>query len=251
MTYLNKKNNNYPMKATAMTIPIMAIAIMLASTSIVTPVTAQQTTTISPSENMTRLSTPSTIKLSEQPVYQERVRTINQTQTDSGHTRLIISGNGTLTLPNSTETINTTSRGRILVSQEGRGEGSEVIRTKTGNERAIADFYEIARFNMQNGSGRGVIIALVHTNSTGKLAPLDGMMLIGLQEFTSESTSLVKAWEWQSGIPYSKMPPTMTTMEARPSPMNNTTNSTTTITTSSEPPSPPSSSSLTTPLTGP
>jgi hypothetical protein len=128
-----------------------------------------------------------------------------------------------LTLPNSTEaTINTTSTGSIIVSQDGTGVGKEVISTKDGTENATAKFYEIARFT-QDGIGRGVIIALIHTNSTGKLAPLDGMMLIGQQEFTPAPSSLVRAWEWLSGIPYTRMP-TVTTMEGEPSSSINNTN---------------------------
>ena len=249
----NKNNNHHHPIATTATISILAIAIVVASTSIastITPVGATTTTTAASAANnnatAATASTPSTsgIELSSQPVYQERVGTVNQTQINQARTKLTISGNGTLTLPNSTETINTTSKGSVIVSQDGTGVGKEVLRTKDRSENATATFHEIARFNMQNGTGRGIIIALVHTNSTGKLAPLDGMILVGQQEFTPQPTSLVKVWEWHSGIPYVKMP-MMTTMEGEPSSMNNSNNSTTTTANELSP------SSSSSPLTGP
>ena len=261
MTHLNKnkktdnKNNSHHhhlIAATATTISVFVIAIVIVSTSTVGPAAAQQTTTTTPpgGNNTTTSSAPSSsgIRLSSQPVYQERVGTVSQTSINQTHTQLTISGNGNLTLPNSTEAnINTTSTGSIIVSQDGTGVGKEVLRTKDRSENATATFYEIARFNMQNGTGRGIIIALIHTNSTGKLAPLDGMILVGQQEFTPQPTSLVKVWEWHSGIPYLKMP-MMTTTEGEPSSMNNTNNDTA-PTTANE--LPPSSSSSSSPLTGP
>jgi hypothetical protein len=63
------------------------------------------------------------------------------------------------------------------------------------------------RFNMQDGSGKGIAIAVFHTNSTSKLAPLDGMIIAGIDELYPDGTGLVTLWEWQSGIPYVKMPP--------------------------------------------
>jgi hypothetical protein len=258
MTYPNKnkkKNNNYhhPIAATAATISILAVIMVAASTTMtnVTPVAATTTSAVSAANNNATAATASTpsssgIELSSQPVYQERVGTVNQSLVNQARTKLTISGNGTLTLPNSTEVINTTSKGSIIVSQDGTGVGKEVLRTKDRSENATATFYEIARFNMQSATGRGIIIALIHTNSTGKLAPLDGMILVGQQEFTPQPTSLVKVWEWHSGIAYLKMP-MMTTTEGEPSSMKNTNNDTAPTTANELPPSSSSSS----PLTGP
>ena len=118
MTYLNNKsNNNHPVEtATAATISILAIAIiMLTSTTIATPVAATTTTA---SVGTTTSSAPSSgIKLSPHPIYQERappgsVTPINQTHISATH-----SGNGVLTLlPNSNQTISTTSNGTAIVS---------------------------------------------------------------------------------------------------------------------------------------
>jgi hypothetical protein len=62
------------------------------------------------------------------------------------------------------------------------GVGEEVISTVDGTESAIQKFFGIARFNMEDGTGKAIVIALVHTNSTGRLAPLDGMILVGTHE---------------------------------------------------------------------
>jgi hypothetical protein len=95
----------------------------------------------------------------------------------------------------------------ILTSEEDR------------SENATATFYGIARFNIQDGSGRGIVIALLHTNSTGMLAPFDGMILTGQMELPPVEDRFITFWEWQSGIPYVKMQPQPMMQE---SPMNTT-----------------------------
>jgi len=80
---------------------------------------------------------------------------------------------------------------------------SEVDRS----ESATATFYGIARFNTEDGSGRGIVIALLHTNSTGRLASLDGMILAGQMELPPGEDRFITFWEWQSGIP---LPPAAT-----------------------------------------
>ena len=84
------------------------------------------------------------------------------------------------------------------------------------------------RFGEQGG--RGIAIAAVHINSTGIQAPLDGMILIVVDELPSEGNSMVTLREWQGGIPL----PSTTTMEESLPQMNTTTtttNATTTTTT--------------------
>jgi hypothetical protein len=67
--------------------------------------------------------------------------------------------------------------------------------------------------------GRGIAIAVFQTNSTGMLAPLDGMIMVGVDEFPPNGNSMITLWEWQSGIP---LPPA-TTATAEPHLMNTTT----------------------------
>jgi hypothetical protein len=150
------------------------------------------------------------IELSPQPIFKDQVRGISESPINQTHTLSTVSGNGTLTLPNGTETIRTTSSGSLIVSMKGTtatAAGEEILTTEDGNENATATLYEIAQFNMQEGTGKGIAIAVVHTNSTGKLAPLNGMILAGQEEFHADGSRLVTMWEWESGTPKVKMPP--------------------------------------------
>src|ERR687891_594532 len=130
------------------------------------------TTTTSPQAGM--------IELSPQPVYQERQINLSENPINQTHIQLTTSGNGTITLPNTTETINTTAMGSLLASFDGAVAGKEVITTEDGSESATATIYAIGRFGEES---RAIVISLVDTNSTGRLAPLDGMILAGLVEF--------------------------------------------------------------------
>jgi hypothetical protein len=174
-----------------------------------TTITVGQASPVAPpdSNNTAATTAPlSGIELSPQPVYQELQKNVGETPINQTHSQFTLSGNGTLTLPNSTETINTTSTGSVVVStMDGTAAGKEMLTTEDRTQNATATFYGIARFNIENGTGRGIIIALVHTNSTGSLAPLDGMILAGTIEFQPDQTGLLTLWEWQSGIPYVKM----------------------------------------------
>src|SRR5919198_725592 len=91
-----------------------------------------------PSASNTTATTPSSsssgIELSpQQPIYQERSPEPNITPINHTHAILTFSGNGTLTLPNTTQTINTTSNGTALISfATPSGYGKETIRTQDG-----------------------------------------------------------------------------------------------------------------------
>ena len=125
-------------------------------------------------------------------------------------------------MPNSTEPIRVTSTKTGIVSlMEGAFSGKEVLTVEDGSESATSTFYEITRFNMQSGEGRGIAIATFRTNSTtGVLAPLNGMILTGIDELNPDQTGRQTLWEWRSGIPLP--PPPMTTTQ-EPSIMNTTT----------------------------
>jgi hypothetical protein len=102
---------------------------------------------------------------------------------------------------------------------DGTATGKEVITTEDGSESATATTYGIARLEAR----RGIMIALFDTNSTGILAPLDGMILAGQIEYPPEEThSIITLWEWQSRIPL----PTTTTPEELPPPLTDTTTTT-------------------------
>jgi hypothetical protein len=181
---------------------IVALTLLAGGFSSISP--AAVTATPSNTTSTTTLSSP-VIELSSQPVYQEHVRDVSETLINQTHAQLVVEGNGTLTLPNSTESIRTTSTGSGIVSIFSTFAGKEILTTEDGSESATAISYEIARSNKEQGIGKGISIAVIHTNSTGRLAPLDGMILVGLEEFQPDGRALLTYWEWQSGIPYVKM----------------------------------------------
>jgi hypothetical protein len=221
MHLINKKNNSYVIAASAAT-ALFTFAIMAtAASNMATATPATATTTAATPNNTT--TTPSGIELSPEPVHQEQQTLVSENPINETHTQFTFSGNGTLNLPNGT--INITSTGSVVASMDGTTVGEEVLTTEDGTESATATFYAIGRFNMEDNSGRSIIIALVHTNSTGQLAPLNGAIVAGQIEFLPDQTSLVTLWEWQSGIP---LPTSITTAMEVPSQMNTTTTTMTT-----------------------
>jgi hypothetical protein len=235
MRYLNnneeKKNNRHYLIAATGTIFTLAIAILVgAITSIATtPVAATTTTATTPSSS-------SGIQLSHQPIYQERSPEGNITPINETHGIFTFSGNGTVTLPNTTQTINTTNNGTAIISfATSSGYGTETIRTENG-ETVTATLYEIVQFNPAapegggGGEGKGIVTAVFQTNSTGVLAPLNGMIAAGIDEMSPGGESHITLWRWESGIPL----PTGNAPGAEEGPlsaMNTTTTNATTSTT--------------------
>jgi hypothetical protein len=193
MLFYNKRGNNIKVTVAATSIFTLAIIIMAASNIAVAP--AALATTTPPASQ-------SGIELSSQPVYQTQEKLVSQSPINQTHAEFVVSANGTLTLPNNTETIRTTSTKSGIVSMmDGTFAGKEILTTEDGSENATATIYEIILFNMETGNGTGVAIALFHTNSTELLAPLDGMILTGRGELYTDETGLHSLWKWQSGIP--------------------------------------------------
>jgi hypothetical protein len=170
-----------------------------------TVVTATPSNSTSTTTTIMLSSSSPQIELSSQPVYREHVRDVSETLINQTHAHLIVEGNGTLTLPNSTESIRTTSTGSGIVSIFSTFAAKEILTTEDGTENATAIAYEIVRSNKEQGIGKGIAIAIIHTNSTGRLAPLDGMILIGQEEIQSDGRPMITYWEWQSGIPFVRM----------------------------------------------
>jgi hypothetical protein len=164
--------------------------------------TTTTTTTTTIIGNSTTNTTSSGIQLSQQPILQERTRAASETPINYAHLSITYSGNGTLILPiNNIATIaNFTSNGSALISFVTQSAyGTESIRTGNG-ETATITFYEIVEFNPATSEGKGIIIAEVHTNPTGTLASLSGMILVGIDDIQSNGKSTVTLWEWESGI---------------------------------------------------
>src|SRR5919112_6715 len=167
------------------------------------------TTTITTSAGNTTSAAPSLsgIKLSSQPIYQESVppgsvTPINQTHIAATHT-----GKGTLTLPNSNQTINTTSNGTAIASLATPSAIAKTTIRAPNGETATITIHEIIQFNNPAeaplGGGKGFKIIIFHTNSTGMLAPLDGVIATGINDLQPNGESDLTAWRWESGIPLS------------------------------------------------
>jgi hypothetical protein len=145
------------------------------------------------------------IELSPQPLYQREPSTSGVTPINQTHIASTFSANGTLTLPNSTETINTTSNGSALTSLATQSAiGTEIIMTEDG-ETLTATFYEILEFPPGAGGANGIAIAVLHTNSTGTLAPLNGTIVVGTDYLYPISEGFSTYWQW---VPTPPMPAT-------------------------------------------
>ena len=159
------------------------------------------TATLTHSNATTSTNTASGIKLSPQPILQERTTTVSQTPINQTHVSATFSGDGTLTLPNTTETINFTTNGSALISLETHTtQAKETLITEQG-ETATATFYEILKINPAvPGDGRGLTMAVIHTDSTSTLASLNGTILAGISDLQSSEENVAILWEWESGI---------------------------------------------------
>src|SRR5919199_3723024 len=170
MKYLNNRNKNLLIAARSATttISVLAIAIMLVSTSMPAPVSGTTTTASGGITTSTSSGPPpSEIRLSPQPIYEESSPPGNITPINETHGVFTFSGNGMLTLPNSTQTINTTHNGTAFISfATSSGYGRETIRTQDG-ETITARVYEIVQSNPTTADvGKGIITAIFQTNST-------------------------------------------------------------------------------------
>ena len=199
MHLLNKKNNSYVIAATAV---LFTLATIIAASTMASAPAAATTTTSN--TTMTTTTSPSSsssgIELSAQPVWQERATTVSMTPVNQTHMNAQFSGNGTLTLPNSTQTVNFTTNGSGLISLDTQSaQAKETIRTED-DETATATLYEIVKFDPATGVGKGIVIAVINTNSTGTLAPLNGIIAAGIDDMQPNGDSNVKFWEWESGI---------------------------------------------------
>lgn len=189
--------------STKLLLMMIIINVLISIALIATPFAAveAQTTALISNSNTTN-TTSSAIDLSQQPVLQERTRVESETQINYAYASITFMGNGTLTLPNSniTSRVNFTSNGSALISfMTQSSQGTEIIRTDDGTTATLT-FYEIAKFNPATGEGEGIIIAEVSTNPSGPLAPLNGVILAGIDDIRPNGESNVTLWEWESRI---------------------------------------------------
>ncbi len=149
----------------------------------------------------TTSNTSSGIQLSPQPVMQEQTTTTSTVPINQTHMSATFVGNGTLTLSDTTETINFTTNGTAVIALETHSvQAEETLMTEQG-ETATATFYEIAKFDpAAAGEGKGLTMALIETDSTGTLAPLNGTIVAGISDMLPNGETTVALWEWESGI---------------------------------------------------
>jgi hypothetical protein len=188
---MNKKQSSV-----VVLVAIIAAALVVTSRMTTAPASASIT------GNDTTTTPSSGLELSAQSVWVEHATITGVTPINETHSSITYSGNGTLTLPNTTQTINTTSNGSALVSLATEsGQGKMTIRTQKGEETATVTFYEIDRHpDTITGESKGIVIAVINTNTTsGMLAPLNSVILVGINESQiTTGEGLLTFWEWKS-----------------------------------------------------
>jgi hypothetical protein len=84
-------------------------------------------------------------------------------------------------------------------------QGKETFTTEDG-ENGTFTFYTIGAFNPATREAKSIAIAVVHTNSTGMLAPLNGTIVVGIVEnIQPNGEDFLTLWEWQSEIQDSRV----------------------------------------------
>jgi hypothetical protein len=184
------------------------------------------TTTTTITGNTSIPTTPSSgLELSPQHVWQEQVTITGVTQINDTHDMVEFVGNGTMTIPGIGESINMTNKGTAIVSLV---PGSAGTVSAYGREHVFSEdddddnddttaitFYNIVQYDPATFQGKGLAMAVFDTNSTGILALLDGMMVVGTHDEQPNAdgittTTTITLWEWESGIGNaSVVPPTL------------------------------------------
>ena len=155
-----------------------------------TPIDAAETNESVAASN----SDNSAIILAEKPFLEEYGKTVGAMPINSTYMQISLAGNGTITLPNSTETVMTKDTGNAIARLTPTGNivnGQIHLSTEDKSENATVFFTEIG----QNEKGVGV--AYFTTNSTGKLAFLDNMVAVIEDEIQPNGNTLITAWEWR------------------------------------------------------
>ena len=149
----------------------------------------------------TASNSSSGIQLSPQPVMQEQTTTTSAIPINQTHISATFSGNGTFTLPDTTDTINYSTNGTAIIALETHSVQAEETLTTEQGETATATFYEIAKFDpARAGEGKGLTMALIETTSTGTLAALNGTIVAGIADMQPNGETSVILWEWESGV---------------------------------------------------
>src|SRR5918993_4196538 len=169
-----------------------------ATTQATTGTTEGDTNTTTATTSATPSPSSSEIHLSPQPIWKERVRSTGETPFNQTHSILTFFGNGTLTVPDTGETIDVTNNGTAIFSSvTGASLGRESFFSEDGDSTAIT-FYEIVKSNPTTLQTKGIITAVFDSNATGSLVPFNGMIVVGLHdEQPSEEEVIMTLWKWE------------------------------------------------------
>jgi hypothetical protein len=196
-----------------------------------TPVAATTTTTTTASNPTTTSTAPSSgLELSPQPIWDEKATTTCRIQINETHSIVSFIGNGTMTVPDTGETINMTNNCTVFVSSvQGYTDtvsayGREHVFSEDDEDTTAITFYEIIRYDPKTLEGKGLVTAVFDRNATSMLGPFNGIMVVGTQEEDPNAqAATIRLWKWQSGIP---LPTAATTTIMEGPPQMNTTETT-------------------------
>ena len=107
----------------------------------------------------------------------------------------VLSGGGVLNLPNATNLLNFTSEGNeITDAATSAVVSNETLTLVSGGESAKVSMFQIAHYRSDDGVQRNAVIGIFATNSTGALAPLDGMIGMGESELAEGGDVQIKLY---------------------------------------------------------
>jgi len=221
--------------ATLFTLSIIITASVAPAAASTTSNNTTTTTTTDTMATKPSSSLPSSgLELSAKPVWDERVWTTSITPINQTHNMVAFEGNGTMTAPDTGETVNMTNNGTAIGSLVPQANntvisyGRENVFSVDDGDTSAITFFEIVQYDPVTFQGRGLATAVFDNNATGSLAPFNGMLVVGThEEDPTTQTVTIRLWEWRSGVP---IPPVTTDMGESPtSPTMNTTTATTTI----------------------
>ena len=155
-----------------------------------TPIDAAETNESVAASN----SDNSAIILAEKPFLEEYGKTVGAMPINSTYMQISLAGNGTITLPNSTETVMTKDTGNAIARLTPTGNivnGQIHLSTEDRSENATVFFTEIGQ------NERGIGVAYFFTDSTGNLAFLDNMVAVIQDELQPNGDTHITAWEWR------------------------------------------------------
>ena len=192
-TFMKPAKDKFLLVITAIALIISATLIPATQQSSGQQEEKQQGDEVTPGPPTVGTNASNAIVLAEKPFLIEHGRTVAANPINQTHIQISLAGNGTITLPNSTETVKTKDIGSAIARLTPTGniaQGQIHITTDDGSENATVFFTEIG----QNEKGIGV--AYFTTNSTGRLAFLDNMVGVIQNEVQPNGNTFITAWEW-------------------------------------------------------